>query len=380
MSLLIPVLAVWLALRLALLGRQSNHLRRTAGAAPVSHIQARLAANAVGLTAEAVLLIWLLPGGGLAWLDAICPGLPAAAIALVLRAAIWRAVELYGATIADARAGLAGRLRLGRYAGGLALQGAVAAGLLGGLAALLPEHWLAAWLLWAAVEMGRGWLAPMLERGEPLANRDNARHLRKLLDTCGLGDCRLLQTAGATASRRVNARFIGLPGARSILLTRTLLEALPPDQVAAVVGHEAGHCRHRHLEQWLTGKLVLGLAGFAALPLLFPLPPLSPAATLAALWLLAGVCGYVLRPLPAALRRAWEYEADAFAARHVGADAMIAALTRIDGANAAQPTADPLFAAFTAFHPSLVQRLERLTRLASDQAAAGAVAEDGASQ
>jgi STE24 endopeptidase len=375
MSLLIPFLAAWLALRLALLGRQSNHLRRTAGAVSASHIQARLAANAVGVTVEAALLAWLLPGGGLAWSDALLTGLPAAVIALSLRAAIWQAVELYGAIIADARAGLAGRLNLGRYAGGLALQGAVAVGLLGGLAALLPDHWLLAWLAWSAVELGRGWLAPMLERGEPLADSDSVQRLQRLLQNCGLGDCRLLQTAGATASRRVNARFIGLPGARSILLTPTLLGALPPDQVAAVVGHEAGHCRHRHLEQWLTAKLALGLAGFAVLPLLFPMLPLSPAAVLAALWLMAGVLGYFLRPLPAALRRAWEFEADAFAARHVGAPAMIAALRRIDGANAAQPTADPLFAAFTAFHPSLVQRL---ARLAADQAATGAVAEDGA--
>jgi STE24 endopeptidase len=359
------LLAAWVALRLILLGRQSGHVRRCAGGDSVRHLQMRLAASALGVIGEALLLVWLLPSGGLAWLDAEVTGWPAAIIALSLQAAIWRVVALFGAIVADARASLAGGVNYGRFAGGLALQGLVAVSLLGALGDLLPDHWLLAWLLWAAVALARGWIVPMLvmpllERGIPLVDRGLATRLHRLLDACGLGDCRLLQTADATSSWRVNARFIGLPGARSILLTHSLVMALTPEQVAAVVAHEAGHCRYRHPEQWLIATLTLALAGFAAVPLVFPLFSFSPPAVVAALWLVGGVGGYFFRPIPAALRRNWEFEADAFAARFVGRDQMISALIRIDGANAAQPTADSLYAAFTAYHPSQAQRLSRI--------------------
>lgn len=375
---LVPVLAAWLVLRLTLLKRQSDHLRRHAGIAPVSHLQARLAAQAVGVGAEAGLLAWLLPGGGLVALGSWFGGLPAALIALFLRAGLWHAIGLYNAIAADARAGKAVVPKMGPYAAGLVLRGLVAALLLGVLPPLLPDHWILAWGVWSLVELGRGWIAPMLvpllDDGRPLADVPLSRRLRLLLDDCGLGDCRLLEVGGGGA----NARFAGLPGARSVVLTRPLLAALPSEQVAAVVAHEAGHCRHRHLEIWLLAKLALALAVFAALPHLLALTAWPPVLALAALWLAASCGGYFLRPLPAAARRHWEFQADAFAARHVGAVAMAAALAELDGVNGAPPTADPVHAAFTAFHPSLSQRAARLAGLAADQSAAGAVAEDGA--
>ena len=109
------------------------------------------------------------------------------------------------------------------------------------------------------------------------------------------------------------------------------------------------------------------LAAFAALPWGIPAVGLSEPASLAALWLLAEPALFFLRPLPAALRRRWELEADGFAASQVGAAAMLAALAKIDRGNKAPPDADPLYVAFCAFHPTPRERAARLQAIAAVQ-------------
>ncbi len=374
MAAALPVLAAWLGLRLTLLGRQRACLRRQDAAAP-GLIRLRVAAW--GLAAEAAVLAGLLAGGGLAALDRLCPGLPAAALALLARAAVIRGTASAAARLATLRPRPWGWRGLWRGGLGLLLGGAAEGGLLAVYALLLPGHWLGAWALRGGSDLARHWLLPALSLPWPgggggPAERDLpegalAGRLRALLAGCGLDGCRLRVAEGRGVPGQLNARFVGLRGARRIVLSPTLVEGLEPGEVAAVVAHEAGHCRLRHLEKWLALRLVLGLAAFAALPWGIPAVGLSEPASLAALWLLAEPALFFLRPLPAALRRRWELEADGFAASQVGAAAMLAALAKIDRGNKAPPDADPLYVAFCAFHPTPRERAARLQAIAAVQ-------------
>lgn len=204
-------------------------------------------------------------------------------------------------------------------------------------AVLMPGHWLLLALLWAGGDCWRRWLPP---EGKGL--RDDG--LQALLHRCGLGAV-TLRLSDAKAKGQANAGFSGPPWRRQVVLSPTLRRELTAELQAAVLAHEAGHCRLRHEEQWLLGGGLFWLVLFGLMA--WSWNPWSVAAMALAAWL--------LRPLTATLRRRWEFEADAFAATHVGAEAMAAALERLAALNG-PPKSSP-------FHPPLEDRLRRLRSL-----------------
>lgn len=147
---------------------------------------------------------------------------------------------------------------------------------------------------------------------------------------------------------RANAAVMGFGRRRRVVVTETLLRGLTPEQVAAVVAHEVGHVRGRHHELWLLGQGTAGLAFFAVWG---AFGPLSWWALTAPLWALA------LRLPAAALRRRWEYAADAFAAASGHGPALaeaLAALERLNGRDA------PLSPSSLDRHPPAAARIARL--------------------
>lgn len=208
-------------------------------------------------------------------------------------------------------------------------------------AALMPGHWLLLALLWAGGDCWRRWLPP-----EGKALHDDG--LQALLRDCGLTGV-TLRLSDAKAKGKANAGFSGPPWRRQIVLSPTLRRELTVDLQEAVLAHEAGHCRLRHEEQWLLGGGLFWLVMFGLMAWNWNI--WSVAGLALAAWLLVKAS----RPLTAVFRRRWEHEADAFAAVHVGAEAMAAALERLAVLNG-PPIASP-------FHPSLEDRLRRLRSL-----------------
>jgi len=208
-------------------------------------------------------------------------------------------------------------------------------------AVLMPGHWLLLALLWAGGDCWRHWLPP-----EGKALEDSG--LQALLQRCGLSGV-TLRLSDIKAKGKANAGFSGPPWRRQIVLSPTLLRELTAELQEAVLAHEAGHCRLRHEEQWLLGGGLFWLILFGLMAWNWTLWPVAGLALAA--WLLVKAS----RPLTAALRRRWEFEADAFAAAQVGAEAMAAALMRLDGLNG-PPISSP-------YHPSLENRLSRLRSL-----------------
>ncbi len=155
---------------------------------------------------------------------------------------------------------------------------------------------------------------------------------------------------------QLNARAEGIGPRRRIILNDTLIEALPADEVAAVLAHEAGHLTHRHREWFLVWRL-----GLAALLLALARGMGEDVTTTLTLLALAfPVLALPVRPLEARLIRRWEEQADAHAAAQAGAEPFARALERLYGANAQAPAPEPLWVAFHHPHPPPRRRLERL--------------------
>jgi STE24 endopeptidase len=138
-----------------------------------------------------------------------------------------------------------------------------------------------------------------------------------------------------------------LPGLRCVYVTERLLDSLPPREAAAIVTHEVGHHRRRHV------PLRLGAVGAFVLPWLGATALSVPGAFLAGLVLLVPATLAIFR-----LVRWTEYDADAYAARLTGADALAGALRRLGGRGLLDGRGGPL-----ALHPPLEARVARLETL-----------------
>ena len=178
---------------------------------------------------------------------------------------------------------------------------------------------------------------------------------------------------GSRRSAHGNAYFTGLGRSKRIVFYDTLIERLQPQEIEAVLAHELGHFKLKHIRK----RLVLSaLASFALLALLGWLagqtwfyeglgvqPALdarNDGLALVLFILVAPVFTFVLAPLVSALSRAHEFEADAFAARHSSAQDLASALVKLYQDNAATLTPDPLYSAFYDSHPPAAIRIERL--------------------
>lgn len=389
---LLLLVAGWTALTGWLDMRQLFHLKRIrADGAPAGwNVQAFERAIAIGSASAALSvagtlveggLVAVLIGGGVAALDAWWSGsglpTPVAAAMLIVSARAGRsAVRLVRRAAivfaVDQRFGL-NRITPVRFlvdAGRQALLSAFVILPLGCAVVALMEHggplwWFWVWALWYGLAIARAWLAPMLppgvfERDAPLADAVLASRLAVVLAGCGLHTVALRVAYTSHRSARANAGVLGLGRISRIRLHDTLLARLDPREVEAVVAHEAGHMHHRHMMQHLAAQGMVGLAAVAALDMLGPAMGASTGERLTLFMLVLPMIGLVARPVMVSVRRRWEFQADAFAARLVGAEALAGALSKLYTLNSAVPSSDPLHAAFHATHPDPCERLCRL--------------------
>ncbi len=341
-----------------------------------------------GLGAHLLPLMATLPGGTL-WLDfalvAVVLGLLGAAglpFDWISRFRIEQAFGFNRMTQAMYLGDLAKTLFLATLLGSPLLLAVLALMRHGG-----PLWWLAAWAVWAAFSLGLTLLfplviAPLFNRFTPLADEGLRQRIASLLQRTGFRSSGVFTMDGSRRSSHGNAYFTGLGAAKRIVFYDTLIERLQPDEIEAVLAHELGHFRLRHIVQGMAVGLALSLAWLALLAWLgtqdwfaaslgVQTRPQLPAQglTLVLYALLMPQATFVLAPLMSAWSRRHEFEADAFAAMHASARSLVQALVKLYQDNAATLTPDPLHSAFYDSHPPASIRIERLGRLARDGSA-----------
>jgi STE24 endopeptidase len=220
-------------------------------------------------------------------------------------------------------------------------------------------------------------IAPLFNKFTPLEDGELKSRLETLALRCGFKAKGIFLMDGSKRSSHSNAYFTGFGKARRIVLFDTLVAQLSVPQLVAVLAHEIGHFKMKHILRMVLLSSVLIFMGFYFASILLPWPGLhesffiskSDTATgLVILMLISGPMTFWLAPLFNALSRKHEYEADAFAVRETGdPDGMEGALLRLGEKNLSNLTPHPWYSAYHYSHPTLLERI-RAIRLTSNSA------------
>jgi STE24 endopeptidase len=240
------------------------------------------------------------------------------------------------------------------------------------------QWWVWAWGAWVAINLLLMWLfptfiAPMFNRFTPLEDQALRETVTRLMTQCGFESKGLFVMDGSKRSAHGNAYFTGFGSAKRVVFFDTLLAKLSTKEVAAVLAHELGHFKHRHIRQRMLFLFALSLAGFALLGWLATNiwfyaglgvePNLGrPNDGLAVLlfMLTVPVVSFFITPLLSWMSRRHEFQADAYAVEHTSGEDLATALLKLYDDNASTLTPDPIYARFHYSHPPASERLAHL--------------------
>jgi len=267
-----------------------------------------------------------------------------------------------------------------------------AKGLVLGVAIGLPIAWLMLWLMGAAGEFWWLWawaawmglnllllvlyptvIAPLFNKFKPLEDETLKARVTALMQRCGFAAKGLFVMDGSKRSAHANAYFTGFGAAKRVVFYDTLLSKLTPAEVDAVLAHELGHFKHKHIVKRIAGLFAMSLAGFALLGWLSQqvwfftglgvapnLEGPNDALALLLFMLVVPLFSFFVSPLMAQLSRKHEFQADAFAASQTSGADLGRALLKLYEDNASTLTPDPLFVKFYYSHPPASERLARM--------------------
>lgn len=238
--------------------------------------------------------------------------------------------------------------------------------------------WLYAWVVWLAVSLILAWawpafIAPLFNRFAPLGDAELKARIESLLARCGFASKGVFVVDSSRRTAHGNAYFTGVGRNKRIVFFDTLLERLGGAEVEAVLAHELGHFRLRHVLQRLLVSAAGALVGLALLGWLarrawfysaLGVPVPSAHAALVLFLLVAPIFTFFVTPLAASWSRKHEFAADRFAAAHASATDLAAALVKLYRDNATTLTPDRIVSAFYDSHPPAVARIAELRRLA----------------
>ncbi len=341
----------------------------------------------------AVLLGWTLLGGLdalnralLAWLGA---GMTQQLALLAAFALIGGALELpfalYQTFVIEERFGF-NKMSLKLWLADLAKSTAVGALIGLPIAALIlwlmgatgRSWWLWAWGVWMAFNLlllvvYPTFIAPLFNKFRPLEDESLKARVTDLMQRCGFAAKGLFVMDGSKRSAHANAYFTGFGAAKRVVFYDTLLAKLSPGEVDAVLAHELGHYKHKHIVKRIAGLFALSLAGFALLGWLATqvwfytglgvrpnLDGGNDALALLLFLLAVPLFSFFLSPLMAMVSRRHEFEADAYAVQQTSGGDLSSALLKLYEDNASTLTPDPVFVKFYYSHPPASERLARM--------------------
>ncbi len=237
-----------------------------------------------------------------------------------------------------------------------------------------PNWWLYAWLVWMTFSLLQAWaypriIAPLFNRFSPLEDESLKARIHRLADATGFAVKGVFVMDGSRRSAHGNAYFTGLGRSKRIVFFDTLLGSLEAPEIEAVLAHELGHFKRRHVQKRLVLVALLSFTGWALLGWLageawfyngLGVSRPSDYAALILFVLVAPVFLVYLRPAVSYLSRRHEYEADDFAAETSDAHALISALVKLYRENAATLTPEPVYSAYYHTHPPPALRVRHL--------------------
>lgn len=236
--------------------------------------------------------------------------------------------------------------------------------------------WLYLWVVWSVFNLLMlaiypTFIAPLFNKFSPLTDESLKQRIETLLNKCGFKSQGLFVMDGSTRSSHGNAYFTGFGSSKRVVFFDTLLDRLDENEIEAVLAHELGHFRHRHVIKRIALMFALSFLGLALLGWLkqqgwfyegLGVTHSSDYMALLLFLLVSPVFLFLLRPLLASYSRKNEFEADEYAAKNAEAKHLIKALVKLYRDNASTLTPDPLHSAFYDSHPPASARIARLAK------------------
>jgi STE24 endopeptidase len=339
---------------------------------------------------EAVVLLAFTLGGGIQWLVAfwrnvfsapIVQGIALIGSVLLISGALEIPFGLYKTFIIEARFGF-NKMTLGLYVAdmlkGLLLGVLFGLPLLYGVLWLMERMggawWLYVWVVWIAFMLllqfiYPSFIAPLFNKFQPMQDESLKARIESLLKKCGFTASGLFVMDGSKRSTHGNAYFTGFGKTKRIVFFDTLLQRLTAGEIEAVLAHELGHFKHRHVLKrigfnfalslgflWLLAQLMRAEWFYAGLGVTAH----STAVALLLFFIVLPVFTFLLHPLTSFYSRKHEFEADRYAAQQTAPHDLANALVKMYQDNAATLTPDPLYSVFYDSHPPALARIGRL--------------------
>lgn len=340
-----------------------------------------------------VLLGWTL-GGGLEWLNAIWQSLTDDTLhvgvgfilsLIVLGTLIDLPFSLYRTFVLEEKFGF-NKTTIGTLIGdmlkGFTLMLVIGLPLFYAVLYLMNEMgvywWLYVWLLFTGFSLLMLWLypafiAPIFNKFKPLDDQVLKTKIDNLLQRTGFKSDGVFVMDGSKRSSHGNAYFTGIGKNKRIVFFDTLLKGMENQEVEAILAHELGHFHHKHIRKQMMASFLTTLIGLALLGYLITQPwffnglginEMSNHTALVLFSMVIPMFSFFITPISSSFSRKYEFEADAFAAKHTNADDLVSSLVKLYRDNASTLTPDRLYSAFHDSHPSASIRINHLKQAA----------------
>ncbi|MEO6017066.1 MAG: M48 family metallopeptidase [Polaromonas sp.] len=216
-------------------------------------------------------------------------------------------------------------------------------------------------------------IAPLFNKFKPLDDEALKARVTALMQRCGFAAKGLFVMDGSKRSAHANAYFTGFGAAKRVVFYDTLLKQLNPGEVDAVLAHELGHFKHKHIIKRIVSMFAMSLAGFALLGWLSSqvwfytglgvrpnMAGANDALALLLFMLAIPLFSFFISPVFSQVSRKHEFEADAYAISQTDGRDLQSALLKLYQDNASTLTPDPVFVKFYYSHPPASERLSRM--------------------
>lgn len=355
-----------------------------------NYTRAKLSINNLEIIFSIVVLLGWTLGGGLEWLNDIWQSLTTDKLyigvgfilsLMVLGTLIDLPFSLYRTFVLEEKFGF-NKTTIGTLISdmlkGFALMLVIGLPLLYAVLYLMNEMgvywWLYVWLVLTGFSLLMLWLypnfiAPIFNKFNPLDDQSLKAKIDNLLNRTGFKSDGVFVMDGSKRSSHGNAYFTGIGKNKRIVFFDTLLKGMEEQEVEAILAHELGHFHHKHIRKqmmvsFLTTLIGLALLGYLITQLWFfnglGVGEMSNHAALVLFGITMPMFSFFITPISSSFSRKYEFQADAFAAKHTNANDLISSLVKLYRDNASTLTPDRLYSAFHDSHPSASIRINHL--------------------
>jgi STE24 endopeptidase len=234
--------------------------------------------------------------------------------------------------------------------------------------------WVWAWAILISFSLLMSWLfptliAPLFNKFTPMEDGALKTRISGLLERCGFNSQGIFIMDGSKRSGHGNAYFTGIGNNKRIVFYDNLVASLDDEELEAVLAHELGHFKCKHVVKMLITSSITSFIGFGILGWMIKedwfftglgVSQPSNAAALLLFMLIAPIFTFFMQPVSAYFQRKFEFEADDFAAQHAQASRLVSGLVKLYEENASTLTPDPLYASFYYSHPPAAVRIAHL--------------------